>query len=43
MNEWKAEDECQRLCPRGWTRMVDKFMGIWNKNQRGSVCEIIFG
>ena len=41
-NEWKTEDDCQRLVGKGWQRMVGKFMDIWNRNQKGSVCEIIF-
>ena len=31
-NEWLSEGECQRLCAKAWTRMVGKFMGIWNRS-----------
>ena len=45
-NEWLSEGECQRLCAKGWRKMVGKFMGIWNRSQNvaGSsrtVCGII--
>ena len=33
-NEWLPEEECQKLCQKGWTKMVGVFMGIWNKSQR---------